>query len=60
MPELTEIKGKLDIDGLVCSFTLNQALKEIEQYQADGDETGVAVLTAMVDALIDALEPIEE
>ena len=60
MPELTEIKGKLDIDGLVCSLTLNQALKEIEQYQADGDETAVAVLKAMVDALIDALEPIEE
>ena len=60
MPELTEIKGKLDIDGLVCSLALNQALAEIAQYEEEGDELAIAVLQSMVDALISSLEPIEE
>jgi hypothetical protein len=60
MPELTEIKGKLDIDGLVCSLALNQALKEITRYKEEGDEEAIAVLQNMVDALISSLEPIEE
>jgi len=60
MPQLSEIKGKLDIDGLICSLALNQALEEIKKYQEDGDETAVAVMQGMVDALIDSLEPIEE
>jgi len=60
MPELTEIKGKLDIDGLICSLALNQALKEIAQYEEEGDEVAIAVLQNMVDALISSLEAIEE
>jgi hypothetical protein len=60
MPELEEIKGKLDVDGLVCCLTLNKALQELEQYRAEGDEIGATVLQAMIDGLISALEPIEE
>ena len=60
MPELTEIKGKLDIDGLVCSLALNQALTEIAQYEEEENEIAIAVLQSMVDALISSLEPIEE
>tara|TARA_R100000152_G_C6733791_1_gene158174 strand:+ start:840 stop:1022 length:183 start_codon:yes stop_codon:yes gene_type:complete len=60
MPELKEIKGKLDINGLVCCLTIDKALREIEEFRELGDETSVAILQTMVDALIDALEPIEE
>tara|TARA_Y100000034_G_scaffold136054_1_gene210520 strand:- start:1106 stop:1288 length:183 start_codon:yes stop_codon:yes gene_type:complete len=60
MPELTEIKGKLDIDGLICSLALNQALTEIAQYEEEGDKVAIAVLQSMVDSLISSLEPIEE
>ena len=49
MPELEEIKGKLDVDGLVCCLTLNKALEELEQYRAEGDEVGATVLQAMID-----------
>lgn len=60
MPELTEIQGKLDIDGLICSLALNQAIEEIEMFKKQGDEVAVAVLENMFYALVDALEPIEE
>ena len=60
MTQLSEMQGKLDIDGLVCSLALNQALTEIAQYEEEGDELAIAVLQNMVDALISSLEPIEE
>jgi len=60
MPELTEIKGKIDIDGLICSFTLNQALKELERYREEGDDVSAGIMLGMIDGLIGALEPIEE
>ena len=60
MPQLSEIKGKLDVDGLICSLALNQAIEEIEKYQQEGDEVALAVLENMFFALVDALEPIEE
>ena len=60
MPQLSEIQGKLDVDGLICSLALNQAIEEIEKYQQEGDEVALAVLENMFFALVDALEPIEE
>ena len=60
MTQLSEMQGKLDIDGLICSLALNQAIEEIEKYKEDGDEVAVAVLENMLYALVDALEPIEE
>lgn len=60
MPQLSEIQGKLDVDGLICSLALNQAIEEIEKYKEDGDDVAVAVLENMLHALIDALEAIEE
>ena len=60
MPQLSEIQGILDVDGLICSLALNQAIQEIEKYKEDGDEVAVAVLENMSYALVDALEPIEE
>ena len=60
MPELSEIQGKLNVDGLICSLALEQAIQEIEKYQNEGDEVALAVLQNMFFALVDALEPIEE
>ena len=60
MPTLDKIQGKLDVDGLICSLALEQAIQEIEKYQEEGDEGAVAVLENMFFALVDALEPIEE
>ena len=60
MPQLSEIQGKLDVDGLICSLALEQAIQEIEKYQEEGDEVALAVLENMFFALVDALEPIEE
>jgi uncharacterized protein Yka (UPF0111/DUF47 family) len=60
MPELSEIQGKLNIDGLICSLALEQAIREIEKYEEEGDEVALAVLQNMFFALVDALEPIEE
>jgi uncharacterized protein Yka (UPF0111/DUF47 family) len=60
MPELSEIQGKLNIDGLICSLALEQAIQEIEKYEEEGDEVALAVLQNMFFALVDALEPIEE
>ena len=60
MPTLDKIQGKLDVDGLICSLALEQAIQEIEKYQEEGDEVAVAVLENMFFALVDALEPIEE
>ena len=60
MPELSEIQGKLDVDGLICSLALEQAIQEIEKYEEEGDEVALAVLQNMFFALVDALEPIEE
>ena len=60
MPQLSEIQGILDVDGLICSLALNQAIEEIEKYKEDGDEVALAVLENMFYALVDALEPIEE
>ena len=60
MPQLSEIQGKLNVDGLICSLAINQAIQEIELYQEKGDEVAVAVLENMFFALVDALEPIEE
>ena len=63
MPELTEIQGKLDVDGFICSLAINQAIQEIQQYQEQDDvegELAIAVLENMLFALVDALEPIEE
>jgi len=63
MPQLTEIQGKLDVEGLICSLALNQAIQEIEQYREQDDTEGklaIAVLENMLFALVDALEPIEE
>jgi hypothetical protein len=60
MPQLSEIQGKLNVDGLICSLALNQAIEEIEKYKDEGDATAVAVLESMLFALVDALEPIEE
>ena len=60
MPQLSEIQGKLDVDGLICSLALEQAIQEIEKYQEEGDEVAIAVLENMFFALVDALEPIEE
>ena len=60
MPTLDKIQGQLNIEGLICSLALEQALQEIELYQEKGDEVAVAVLENMFFALVDALEPIEE
>ena len=63
MPQLSEIQGKLNVDGLICSLAINQAIQEIQQYQEQDDvegELAIAVLENMLFALVDALEPIEE
>ena len=60
MPELSEIQGKLNVDGLICSLALEQAIQEIEKYEEEGDEVALAVLQNMFFALVEALEPIEE
>ena len=63
MPQLSEIQGKLNVDGLICSLTINQAIEEIQQYREQDDvegELAIAVLENMLFALVDALEPIEE
>tara|TARA_B100000212_G_scaffold302123_1_gene248223 strand:- start:778 stop:960 length:183 start_codon:yes stop_codon:yes gene_type:complete len=60
MPELSEIQGKLNVDGLICSLALEQAIQEIEKYEEEGDEIALAVLHNMFFALVEALEPIEE
>ena len=63
MPQLSEIQGKLNVDGLICSLAINQAIEEIQQYQKEDDVEGklaIAVLENMLFALVDALEPIEE
>ena len=60
MPTLDKIQGKLDVDGLICSLALEQAIQEIEKYEEEGDEVALAVLQNMFFALVDALEPIEE
>ena len=63
MPELSEIQGKLNVDGLICSLAINQAIEEIKTYKEQDDvesELAVAVLENMLFALVDALEPIEE
>ena len=60
MPELSEIQGKLNIDGLICSLALEQAIQDIEKYEEEGDEVALAVLQNMFFAHVDALEPIEE
>ena len=60
MPQLSEIQGKLNVDGLLCSLAINQAIEEIKKYEEDGDEIGLALIQNVLYALIDALEPIEE
>ncbi len=60
MPQLSEIQGKLNVDGLICSFAVGQALDEIDQYKQEGDDVAVSVLENMLFALIDAFDPIEE
>ena len=55
MPTLDKIQGQLNIEGLICSLALEQALQEIELYQEKGDEVAVAVLENMFFALVDAL-----
>ena len=60
MPQLSEIQGKLNIDGLLCSLAINQAIQEIKKYKEDGDEVALALLQNVLYALVDALEPIEE
>ena len=63
MPQLSEIQGKLNVDGLICSLAINQAIQEIQEFQKQGHEEGelaIAVLENMLFALVDALEPIEE
>ena len=60
MPTLDKIQGIIDVDGLICSLAVSQALHEIEQYKQEGDDVAVSVLKNMLFALVDALEPIEE
>ena len=60
MPTLDKIQGIIDVDGLICSLAVSQALDEIEQYKQEGDDVAVSVLKNMLFALVDALEPIEE
>ena len=60
MPILDKIQGIIDVDGLICSFAVGQALAEIDQYKQEGDDVAVSVLENMLFALIDAFDPIEE
>ena len=63
MPQLSEIQGKLNVDGLICSLAINQAIQEIQEFQNQEHEEGelaIALLENMLIALVDALDPIEE
>lgn len=60
MTTLHDTQGAIDVDGLICSFAVGQALDEIDQYKQEGDDVAVSVLENMLFALIDAFDPIEE
>ena len=63
MPELSEIKGKLNVDGLVCSLAINQAIEELKnQRECDDEESkmAIAVLENLLFSIIESIEPIEE
>jgi len=63
MPQLSEIKGKLNIEGLICSLAINQAIEEIQRYEDLDDELSIAFMEGfenMLLDLVDQFEPIEE
>ena len=63
MPQLSEIKGKLDIQGLICSLAINQAIEEIQKYEDSNDEFSTVFIEGIENLLLDIIdqfEPIEE
>lgn len=63
MPELSEIKGKLDIEGLICSLAIGHAIEEIQKYKDRDDELSTVFIDGFEKLLldiIDQVEPIEE
>ena len=44
MPELSEIKGRLDIEGLICSLAINHAIEEIQKYKDRDDELSMVFM----------------
>lgn len=63
MPQLSEIKGKLDIQGLICSLAINQAIEEIQKYEDSNDEFSTVFIEGFENLLLDIIdqfEPIEE
>ena len=60
MTTLHDIQGVINVDGLICSFAVGQALDEIDQYKQEGDDVAVSVLENMLFALIESFDPIEE
>ena len=63
MPELSEIKGRLNIEGLICSLAINQAIEEIKKYKDRDDELSSVFIEGfekLLLDLVDQIEPIEE
>lgn len=63
MPELSEIKGRLNIEGLICSLAINQAIEEIQKYKDRDDELSSVFIEGfekLLLDLVDQIEPIEE
>ena len=63
MPELSEIKGRLNIEGLICSLAINQAIEEIQKYKDRDDElssVSIEGFEKLLLDLVDQIEPIEE
>jgi len=63
MPELSEIKGRLNIEGLICSLAINQAIEEIQKYKDRDDELSSVFIEGFEQLLLDLVnqvEPIEE
>lgn len=63
MPELSEIKGRLNIEGLICSLAINQAIEEIQKYKDRDDELSSVFIEGFEQLLLDLvnqIEPIEE
>lgn len=63
MPELSEITGKLNIEGLICSLAINHAIEEIQKYEDCDDELSTAFMEGfekLLLDLVDQIEPIEE
>ena len=56
MPELSEIKGRLNIEGLICSLAINQAIEEIQKYKDRDDELSSVFIEGFEKLLLDLVD----